>query len=315
MRMAMAMALCRGRMPSFRMIDATSRTLSSTSSAASSVSLDTAALQSKLTELAPSIAASLLDEGYYTTTSLFNFDDKNKNSTGNSMEMLRHQAIALYQEGRYEQSWSESIDAATGRVTRFDKPGVWACEPDGADYETAPDMISYMSTLISTLPRALNESLPETVACISDQSFNAKLALTMSKSEYPLHVDNSLGVSGGDMRKLTCILYLNPNYNENRDGGQLRLHLSEDKVVDLDPGGTRFVCFWTDEIPHKVLLTGSTASGDDNNSDDSDDDDDTKKDATAMDRYALTVWLADEYETNIHNPASKFAPLRHSVRF
>jgi hypothetical protein len=301
------MALCRGRMPSFRMLDAAGRTLSS-SSAASSLSLDTVALQSKLTELAPSIAASLLDEGYYTTTTLFDFDKNNTStSTSTSMDILRHEAIALHAQGRYEPSWSESIDAATGRVTRFDKPGVYACEPDGADYDTAPDMISYMSTLISTLPRALNESLPETVACISDQSFNAKLALTMAKSEYPLHVDNSLGVKGGDMRKLTCILYLNPNYDESRDGGQLRLHLLEDKVVDLDPGGNRFVCFWTDEIPHKVLLTGDNNSEEDN--------DDTKKDTTAMDRFALTVWLADEYETNIHNPSSKFALLRHSVRF
>jgi Rps23 Pro-64 3,4-dihydroxylase Tpa1-like proline 4-hydroxylase len=308
----MAMALCRrGCMPSFRRMAAAGRALSS-SAAASSSSLDTVALQSKLTELAPSIAASLLDKGYYTTTSLFDFDDNHKNN--NSMDILRHQAIALYEEGRYEPSWSESIDAATGRVTRFDKPGVFACEPDGADYETAPDMISYMSTLISTLPVALNEGLPETVAHISDQSFNAKLALTMQKSEYPLHVDNSLGVTGGgDMRKLTCILYLNPGYNENRDGGQLRLHLLEDKVADLDPGGNRFVCFWTDEIPHKVLLTGSGGgSGDDNKSEEGNDDYDSENDTTAMDRYALTVWLADEYETNIHNPSSKFAHLRHN---
>jgi Rps23 Pro-64 3,4-dihydroxylase Tpa1-like proline 4-hydroxylase len=174
-------------------------------------------------------------------------------------------------------------------------------------------MISYMSTLISTLPVALNERLPETVAHISDQSFNAKLALTMAKSEYPLHVDNSLGVTGGgDMRKLTCILYLNPGYNEHRDGGQLRLHLLEDKVVDLDPGGNRFVCFWTDEIPHKVLLTGSDNKAEDMTIEDNIDNDDTKNDTTAMDRFALTVWLADEYETNIHNPSSKFAQLRHN---
>lgn len=291
-------------MPSFRMMDAAGRALSSSASASSSLSLDTIGLQSKLTELAPSIAASLLDKGYYTTTSLFDFDDNTnkKNSTSASMDILRQQAVALYEQGRYEPSWSESIDAATGRVTRFDKPGVWACEPDGADYETAPDMISYMSTLISTLPRALNESLPETVSRISDQAFNAKLALTMAKSEYPLHVDNSLGVSGGDMRRLTCILYLNPNYDEHRDGGQLRLHLLEDKVVDLDPGGNRFVCFWTDEIPHKVLLTGS----DDENSEED------RKDTAAIDRFALTVWLADEHESNIHNSSSKFALLRHN---
>lgn len=74
-------------------------------------------LTTRLEEIAPSIAASLVDEGYYTTKPLLD---------RSVVETLREEAIALRTEGRYEQSWSESIQAATGRVVRFDKPGVFA---------------------------------------------------------------------------------------------------------------------------------------------------------------------------------------------
>ena len=242
-------------------------------------------LASRLEELAPSIAESLVDKGYYTTIPLLD---------RSVIQTLREQAIGLREEGRYEQSWSESIQA-DGKVVRFDKPGVFACEPDGADYETAPDLITYMSYLITTLPPALNEHLPEDVASISNQAFNAKLAVTESHSEYPLHVDNSLGTNGGDSRKLTCILYLNPNYDQGLHQGELRVHLLGGDYVDLEPS-TRFVCFWTDEIPHKVLMTGGGAGADGN--------------GDTMDRYALTIWLADDDPRHIHNPNSKFADLR-----
>ena len=236
-------------------------------------------LPAHLEKLAPSIAESLVEKGYFTTIPLLDHS---------VMDTLREQAVALRQEGRYEQSWSEKIQEHNGQVIRFDKPGVFACEPDGADYDTAPDLVTYTSHLITNLPSYLNIYLPENVARISKQAFNAKLAYTESHSEYPLHVDNSLGLSGGDTRKLTCILYLNPEYDREAHKGELRVHLLNDEFVDLEPS-TRFVCFWTDEIPHKVLMTG---------------------DSQGMDRYALTIWLADEEPQHIHNSSSKFAELR-----
>jgi SM-20-related protein len=246
------------------------RRLMSMDTLAGPLSLDTDSVVKRLQDMTPSIVESLTERGYYTTTSFIDT---------HTVQVMRDQAIQLYREGRYEQSWSESI--VDGRATRFDKPGVFACEPDGSDYETAPDLISYMSALITSI----TIDIPDT-ASISNESFNAKLAVTQASSEYPLHVDNSLGVGGGDMRKLTCILYLNPGY-EPADRGELRLHLMDGEIVDLDPG-TRFVCFWTDEIPHKVMPTG----------------------AKAEDRYALTIWLADRDPLHIHNPRSKFCNLR-----
>jgi hypothetical protein len=62
------------------------------------------------------------------------------------------QSVALRNDGRFEQSWFESIDPLTNTRTRFDKVSVFACEPDRADYDILPDLLVYMSTVIQRLP-------------------------------------------------------------------------------------------------------------------------------------------------------------------
>ena len=197
--------------------------------------INTQEMQRTIINQAPEIVTSLTNNGYYTTT---NFLPPSMISTAN--------------KGRCEQSWSEKI--VNGKAQRFDKEGVWACEPDGQDYYTAPDLITYMSVLLQTLPSAINECDTSTSNIeLSNTSFNAKLAVTLPGGhKYPLHIDNPQGVSVGDIRKLTCILYLNPDYNIGKDGGELRLFLpskEEDKkkleVVDLLPEGGRLIMFWS----------------------------------------------------------------------
>jgi len=220
---------------------------------------------------------------------------------------MRRQAIALRSEGRYEQSWSERI--VDGEALRFDKDGVYAFEPDGGDYYSAPDLITYMATLLQTLPGALNGQGATSDVDLSASSFNAKLAVTSpGGSKYPLHIDNPQGLAAGDTRKLTCILYLNPDYRDG-DGGELRIILdgSDDdddgepprtkstQSVDLAPLGGRLLLFWSDEIPHEVLPTAPSGSPDD----------------ASLDRYALTVWIpTDSAATAIHSARSKFGHLK-----
>lgn len=257
---------------------------------------------------------------------------------------MREQSIHLRQMGRFEPSWSEKIDAITGKVTRFNKEGVFACEPDGQDYYDAPDLIVYLSVMLSTLPNLLNsqqqqqqqqDDEKEEVGAesygLSASSFNAKLAVTSpGGSVYPLHIDNPQGLSVGDTRRLTCILYMNPDYQDG-DGGELRIYycgndeskssssLSSSTVTntndennnssetnkkkytvdDITPEGGRMVLFWSDEIPHEVLPTGPTTTAAANRS----------VDDVIQDRYALTVWIPTEYYHTIHNPRSKFANL------
>jgi len=266
--------------------------------------MDAERLQDRLQALAPSIASSLASVGFWT-----NNPSTECLVTEDEVRAMRQQSIALRKEGRFEQSLSETT-TSTGEVTEFAKEGVFACEPDGQDYYTAPDLLIYMSTVISMLPPLLNgayNSLSDNVDAtltlsqqlqLSNQAFNAKLAVTSpGGSVYPLHVDNTLGVKGtlqDDTRKLTFILYLNPDYVQ---GGELRLVLGEDDMLDLKPEGGRVVVFWSDEIPHEVLPCAPSRD----------------KNDEKYDRYALTLWIPDMDPRNIQPPGSKFQDLREQV--
>jgi hypothetical protein len=150
---------------------------------------------------------------------------------------------------------------------------------------------------IASVPPLLNHAMNSGGHSLnlSNQSFNAKLAVTSpGGSTYPLHVDNTLGVTGSphdDCRKLTCILYLNPEYQEG-DGGELRLLLLNGGCLDLDPKRRSYGHFWSDEIPHEVLPCKP------------------ESDDEMFDRYALTIWLPDTDPRNIQSKGSKFESLR-----
>ena len=270
------------------------------------------------------MAASLLENGYYTTT-----ENLLPMST---IQTLREQSISLrFKHNRFEASYSETIDETTGRVTeRFDKEGVYACEPDGRDYYDATDLVTYMSLLLQTLPASLNaewerhtEAATAATATqsLSSDSFNAKLAVTEhGGAKYPLHVDNPQGLAAGDTRKLTCILYLNPNHEEDVDGGEIRLFLPSTetatsetetkasspssssppwRTLDLSPIGGRLLVFWSDEIPHEVLPTSSSIN--------------TTHPDKVKDRYALTIWIPTSDVASLHNASSKFHGLKDLV--
>jgi len=249
--------------------------------------LDVDALHRCLLNITPTMSDALTREGYYTTTHLLETS---------IIQRLRDQSIALRENGRFEQSWSERI--INGIADRFLKEGVFACEPDGQDYYSAPDLIVYMSVLLQTLPEALSESsLPTADIQLSNAAFNAKLAVTSpGGSVYPMHIDNPEGLAAGDTRKLTCILYLNPSY-QSCDGGELQLVAEKDKYINLTPEGGRLVVFWSDAIPHQVLPTAPNADSMDK----------------SLDRYALTVWIPTDNVGSIHNPTSKFKDLADIV--
>jgi len=270
------------------------RYVTTTSPAASAPSVVCVeSIQRRLLQLQSEMSKDLATNGYFTTTALF---ESNNDTT---IQAMRHQAIALRKEGRFEPSWSEkSVESSTGAITttRFDKEGVYACEPDGGDYDTAPDLLRYMTAIITYLPPILNRE--NTDLDLSNQAFNAKLAVTLpGGSVYPLHVDNTQGLSSQDVRKLTVILYLNPSYNEAQDGGALRLYLKENTILDLSPMGGRLVMFWSDEIPHEVLPTAPHA----------------REHEETLHRYALTIWLPTDNYRTIHSETSPFKEIRQRV--
>ncbi len=71
-------------------------------------------------------------------------------------------------------------------------------------------------------------------------------------SGYQKHLDQFIG---NEERKVSCILYLNDNWN-NEDGGQLRMYLDKNdatKFLDIIPQAGTLVVFLSSEFLHEVL--------------------------------------------------------------
>ncbi|KAI1894639.1 hypothetical protein AGOR_G00117830 [Albula goreensis] len=86
---------------------------------------------------------------------------------------------------------------------------------------------------------------------------------------YVRHVDNP----NGDGRCVTCIYYLNKNWNVKEHGGLLRIFPEgEARFADIEPKFDRLLFFWSDRRnPHEVQPAYAT-------------------------RYAITVWYFDAEE-------------------
>jgi hypothetical protein len=126
-----------------------------------------------------------------------------------------------------------------------------------------------------------------------DYDFNKLACSTVPNAHLPKHLDNN-GLDPDDLRKLTCILYLNEDWDSSVYGGQLRLHnfdkffamrnsgseqkQDEPMYIDVDPIINRLVMFWSDLIVHEVLPTTAERP-----------------------RYTLTVWIPTKDAMHIHS--------------
>lgn len=92
-------------------------------------------------------------------------------------------------------------------------------------------------------------------------------------SHYVKHVDNP----NGDGRCITCIYYLNTDWDVRQSGGLLRIFPDgwEDRVADIEPIFDRITFFWSDRRnPHEVQPAHET-------------------------RYAITLWYFDAHEREV----------------
>lgn len=92
-------------------------------------------------------------------------------------------------------------------------------------------------------------------------------------SHYVKHVDNP----NKDGRCITCIYYLNVNWDSSEDGGLLRIYPAgwTDRVADVEPIFDRITFFWSDRRnPHEVQPSHRT-------------------------RYAITLWYFDAHEREL----------------
>lgn len=111
---------------------------------------------------------------------------------------------------------------------------------DKADSQEAINV--YLSRL-QELVQYLNQAL-----FLSLKDFEVHMTVYPEGSFYKRHLDQ---FKKDDHRKLSIILYLNPDWKEDQ-GGQLRMYLSN-RTKDFLPMAGRLVIFRSDEIEHEVL--------------------------------------------------------------
>jgi len=117
-----------------------------------------------------------------------------------------------------------------------------------------PDMTSnirtYLQTIVSMFVQELSHNIPD-LKLKDTWKYNKLACCIGSGGTLPKHLDND-GTNYLDYRKLTILLYLNPNYKKEY-GGSLRIHSNEDNFREIEPCDGRLVVFFSDIIVHEVL--------------------------------------------------------------
>jgi SM-20-related protein len=109
---------------------------------------------------------------------------------------------------------------------------------------------------MDALRQALNRRL-----FLGSSAFEAHFALYPPGAFYRTHRDR---FADSPHRIVSAILYLNPEWEVQRDGGALRLYLGEagaPPFEDVAPTGGRLVCFMSDRFHHEVLPTARERLG------------------------------------------------------
>jgi len=146
-----------------------------------------------------------------------------------------------------------------------------------ADSEDAGfECLKRYTVLLGTFVSELAERLPS-LQCINSQS-KCMATCYPPGARYTAHVDHDGKCESTKSRRLTCILYLNPDWAPN-DGGELAIYkpasLEDQRMVrdpplaKVAPLHNRLVVFLPDwRVPHEVL-------------------------AASVERYALTTWFTE----------------------
>lgn len=204
-----------------------------------------------------------------------------------TVRAMRAEAASLHASGRMAPSQSTRWDAASGEVERYEKANVYSASLEGGgEYRRAPRLTEYCVVLVRSLPPLVNARFPP--ARLSAALHTNKLAVCLGDgSTYAKHYDNS---GGGDLRKLTVLVYLNTQWKEAM-GGQFQMFADGGggASVDIAPLGGRLLAFWSDSMVHGVRP--SFAPGEEGH------------------RWALTVWLHSENAAAIEFDAE--AEARH----
>jgi len=120
------------------------------------------------------------------------------------------------------------------------------------DIQKYPQMIAIISR-IDELRKELNE-----VTAFNSTMTRIQLACYPGNgARYVKHKDaipNNNNNDSSPKRRLTVILYLNPDW-EKACGGQLRLYLKNNQILDVEPKSGTLLLFLSRQVEHEVLPT------------------------------------------------------------
>lgn len=131
------------------------------------------------------------------------------------------------------------------------------------DYDLMPYEISYVLKYLHTndFTKKL-EKLTSINGLIVDESRNWSGMRTMLPNSYQLiHSDARTHPENGLRRELTCLLYINKDYDRKRDEGCLEVWNDDmtKKVHEIEPLYNRFVVFYNTDTAHNgVPLVGKS---------------------------------------------------------
>lgn len=187
--------------------------------------------------------------------------------------ILRKEAETYFKGGDMVISQSTRYDAETKQQIPYDKHNVYSMQLNGGDlYFKGPRLHEYVVALVKNLVPVIDNQFPE--AMLSPTMASNKLAVCVGEgSSYDKHYDNS---GAADTRKVTALLYLNPNWKKEL-GGCFRIYgltpSGEEAVVtDIEPIENRLLVFWSDRLVHSVQPSFAPSGEVDH-------------------RWALTVWM------------------------
>ena len=203
----------------------------------------------------------------------------------------RDEAVKLYKDGVMIPSQSTRWVEDSKSIITYDKHNVLSTQLLGGEsYYTSPRLHEYIVSMVQTIVPVISSPFPE--ARLSGNLASNKLAVCLGNgSYYDKHFDNS---GSDDMRKLTVLYYLNPNWDVSQ-GGFFRAfreadrnnkfsaknNIVTDEYEDIAPIGDRLLVFWSDRLEHSVQPSFAQRGDVDH-------------------RYAMTVWIATTDATSIH---------------
>lgn len=172
---------------------------------------------------------------------------------------------ALYQEAqkRHESQLFEPAKIGRGHDKQRQESirGDWTSWID--ENENQIDSLKKYTKIIEELTAKVNQFYFAGL-----KTFECHFSYYPKGTFYKKHVDQFHGQTA---RQLSCILYLNLDYQEE-DGGELVIYSPDDSQLEVKrthPQGGRFVCFLTKNLYHEVLTCNKP-------------------------RYALTGWVRND---------------------